>query len=54
MCAAFEDDIPEEWLSDGKMKDYNAEHHELVTSIETSLSLNSIEFIYLREIHQLA
>ncbi|KAF8813380.1 kinase-like protein [Phlegmacium glaucopus] len=38
MRAALEDDVPEEWLSDNKMKDYNAEHHGLVTSIEAGLS----------------
>ena len=38
MRAALEDDIPEEWLSDSKMKDYNAEHHGLVTSIEAGLT----------------
>ena len=38
MCAALEDNVPEEWLSDNKMKDYNAEHHVFVTSIEASLS----------------
>ena len=38
MRAALEDDLPEEWLSDGKMKDYSAENHGLVTSIEAGLS----------------
>ena len=38
MRAALEDDVPEEWLSDGKMKDYIAENHGLVTSIEAGLS----------------
>jgi serine/threonine protein kinase len=38
MRAALEDDVPEEWLNDSKMKDYNAEHHGLVTSIEAGLS----------------
>jgi serine/threonine protein kinase len=38
MRAALEDDFPEEWLSDRKMKDYNADHHGLVTSIEEGLS----------------
>ena len=38
MRAALEDDVPEAWLSDNKMKDYNAEHHGHVTSIEAGLS----------------
>ncbi|KAF8812799.1 kinase-like protein [Phlegmacium glaucopus] len=38
MCAALEDDAPEEWLSDNKMKNYNAEDHGLVTSLEAGLS----------------
>ncbi|KAF8972230.1 kinase-like domain-containing protein [Flammula alnicola] len=38
MRAVLEDEVPEEWLSDSKMKNYNATDHELVTSIETSLS----------------
>jgi serine/threonine protein kinase len=39
MRAALEDDVPEEWLSDRKMKDYNAEHqHDGLTSIEAGLS----------------
>jgi serine/threonine protein kinase len=38
MRAALEDDVPEGWLSDRKMKDYNSEHHGLVTSIEAGLS----------------
>ena len=37
MRAALEDDVPEEWLGDKKMKDYNAEHHGHVTSIEAGL-----------------
>ena len=38
MRAALEDDVPEEWLSDSKMEDYNAERHGPVTSIEAGLS----------------
>ncbi|KAF8972219.1 kinase-like domain-containing protein [Flammula alnicola] len=38
MRAVLEDEVPEEWLNDSKMKNYNATDHELVTSIETSLS----------------
>ena len=38
MRAALEDDVSEEWLSDSKMEDYNAEHHGLDQSIEAGLS----------------
>ncbi|KAF8972224.1 kinase-like domain-containing protein [Flammula alnicola] len=38
MRAVLEDEVPEEWLSDSKLKNYNATDHELVTSIEASLS----------------
>ena len=38
MRAALEDEVPEEWLSDSKMKDYNSEHHGFVTTIEAGLS----------------
>ena len=38
MRATLEEDIPEEWLRDSKMKDYNAEHHGHVASIEEGLS----------------
>lgn len=38
MRAILEDHFPEEWLSDGNMKDYNAERHGLVISIEAGLS----------------
>ncbi|KAF8972233.1 kinase-like domain-containing protein [Flammula alnicola] len=38
MCAVLEDEVPEEWLSDSKMKNYDATDHEPVISIEKSLS----------------
>ena len=38
MRTALEDDIPEEWLSDDKMEDYNTDHHGLFTSIQAGLS----------------
>ena len=38
MCAVLEDEVPKEWLSDSKMKGYNAAAvDEPVTSIEASL-----------------
>ena len=42
MRATLEDDVPEEWLSDSKMKVYNAEHHGNVTSIEADLSPDAL------------
>jgi serine/threonine protein kinase len=38
MRAILEDELPEEWLGDKKMKDYNADAHGYVTSIDTSLA----------------
>ncbi|KAF8902233.1 kinase-like domain-containing protein [Gymnopilus junonius] len=38
LCAALEDELPEEWLSDNKMKDFNPDAHGLVTSINVGLA----------------
>jgi len=38
ICATLEGEVPSAWLSDKKMKGYNATAHGFFTSIEASLS----------------
>lgn len=38
MRAILEDELPEGWLSDKKMKDYNPDAHGYITSIDMSLA----------------
>ena len=38
MRAVLQDELPEEWLSDKKMKDYNSDAHGYVTSIDVGLA----------------
>ncbi|KAF9471411.1 kinase-like protein [Pholiota conissans] len=38
ICAVLEDEIPEAWLSDAKMKQYNADAHGPVVSIDAGLA----------------